>query len=59
MMCEIDGSKDLRIEEKILLQSWYTKKIQDEEGLHNSQARLRNKSGFLKYNYSLIGNTVQ
>ena len=36
-----------------------TQKIQDEEGLHNSQARLRNKSGFLKYNYSLIGNTIQ
>ena len=37
----------------------FTQKILDKEGLKHSRVHLRNKSGFLKYNYSLLGNTVQ
>ena len=33
--------------------------ILDKEGQDNSRADLQNKSGFLKYNYSLLGNTVE
>ena len=36
----------------------FTQKILDKEGL-KQWTHLRNKSGFLKYNYSLLGNTVQ
>ena len=36
-----------------------TQKILDKEDLNNSQEHLQNKSRFLKYNYSLLGNTVQ
>ena len=35
----------------------FTQKLLDKEGL--KLAHLRNKSGFLKYNYSLSGNTFQ
>ena len=37
----------------------FTQKILDIEGLKNSRVHLQNKSGFPKYNYSLLGNTVQ
>ena len=36
-----------------------TQKILDKEDLINNEAHLQNKSRFLKYNYSLLGNTVQ
>ena len=57
MMC--DGSKDLRIEGTILLRIYLHKRFWIKKVLSNSRAHLRNKSGFLKYNYSLLENTVQ
>ena len=37
----------------------FTQKILDEEGLKQHSPHIRNESGFLKYNYSLLGNTGQ
>ena len=59
MMCEIHGSKDLRIEETMLLRSYLQKRFWLKKVSNNSRAHLRNKSGFLKYNYSLLRNAVQ
>ena len=59
MMCEIYGLKDFRIEETILLRSYLHKRFGIKKVLNNSRAHLRNKSGFLKYNYNLLGDTVQ
>ena len=59
MMCDIDGSKNLRIEGTMLLRIYLHKRLWIKKVLNNSRAHLRNKSGFLKYNYSLLGNTVQ
>ena len=37
----------------------FAQKIVDKKGLNNTRAHLQNKSGFLKYNHSLLVNTVQ
>ena len=59
MMCDIPGSKDFRIEETILLRSYLHKIFRIKKVQDNSRAHLRNNSGFLKCNYSLLGNTVK
>ena len=59
MMCEIDGSKDLHIEKTILLRNYLHKTFWIKKVQNNSRAHSSNKSGFLKDDYSLLGNTVQ
>ena len=48
-----------RIEKTILLRNYLHKRFWIKKVLNNIRAHLQNKSGFLKYNYSLLGNTVQ
>ena len=54
MMCEIDESKELRVEEMRLLSNYLHKRFWIRKVQNNNRTPLLNKGGFLKYNYGVL-----